>query len=258
MKNITYLFLLLLLGCTPKTSEWNNLILNNSLQGWHIFQDDGSKKGWYVEDDILIFDTVSGLESGLDDASLLSNQKYTSFEIKFDWKIEKGGNSGFMWGVSEADAYKFPYQTGPEIQIIDIATYDTPNEILGGEIELNNILTDLDAKKHYLGAVYDMYSPKEIDSYNPAGQWNSYHIKIDQKNNNGWVMLNGILINEFKLRGPEWDSLLLKSKFSKSEDYDYLGDKRWYDFAIYQEGYICLQDHPGKAYFKNIRIKKLK
>ena len=48
------------------------------------------------------------------------------------------------------------------------------------------------------------------------------------------------------------------TKFSKSEDYDYLGDKRWYDFAIYPEGYISLQDHPGKAYFKKIRIKELK
>ena len=163
-----------------------------------------------------------------------------------------------MWGVSEAPAYKFPYQTGPEIQIIDIAIYNAPEQVLGGEIELNNILTDIDAKKHYLGAVYDMYSPDEIDSYNPAGQWNSYHIKIDQKNNNGWVILNDIIINNFKLRGPEWDALLLNSKFSKSEDFDYLGDKRWYDFAIYPEGHISLQDHPGKAYFKNIRIKELK
>lgn len=134
MKKITYLCFLLIFGCSPKTSEWNNLILNNSLEGWHIFQDDGSKKGWYVENDILIFDAVSGLESGFEDASLLSNKKYTSFEIKFDWKIEKGGNSGFMWGVSEAPVYKFPYQTGPEIQIINIATYNAPEAVLGGEI----------------------------------------------------------------------------------------------------------------------------
>ena len=40
-----------------------------------------------------------------------------------------------MWGVSEAPVYKFPYQTSPEIQIIDIATYNSPEEVLGGEIE---------------------------------------------------------------------------------------------------------------------------
>ena len=64
-----------------------------------------------------------------------------------------------------------------------------------------------------------------------------YHIKIEKKNNNGWVMLNVILINVFKLRVIQWVALLLNSKFSKSEDYDYLCDKRWYDFTTYQEIY---------------------
>ena len=251
------LFLLILLSCSPQEKKWTALIVKNSLEGWHIFQDDGSKKGWSVENNIFIFDMVSGLESGNDDASLLSNKMYTSFEIIFDWKIEKGGNSGFMWGVREDSLYKFPYQTGQEIQIIDVAAYDDPKEILGGEIELNNILTDLNAKKHYLGAVYDLYAPKINTPPNPAGDWNTYHIKIDQKNNLGFVKLNDSLINEFQLRGEKWDALFAKSKFSKSDEYPYLGDKRWYDFGKFFKGYICFQDHPGKAYFKNIRIREL-
>ena len=144
MKNFLLLFSLLIFGCNSKDNEWKNLIINNSLEGWHIFQDDGTKEGWYVENQVLIFDAISDLESGKGDASLLSNKEYTSFEIEFDWKIEKGGNSGFMWGVNEDLKYRFPYQTGPEIQIIDIAIYNKPNEVLGGEIELNNVLADLD------------------------------------------------------------------------------------------------------------------
>ncbi len=160
-------------------------------------------------------------------------------------------------GVREDLAYKFPYQTGQEIQIIDVAAYETPEEILGGEIELNNILADLDARKHYLGAVYDLYAPTITNPPNPAGQWNTYHIKIDQKNNKGFVKLNDSLINEFQLRGEQWDLLYKESKFSKSGDYPYLGDKRWYDFGKFSEGYICFQDHPGKSYFKNIKIREL-
>jgi len=245
------------MSCSPEKMKWQNLIINNSLEGWHIFQDDGSKKGWRVENNILIFDVISGMESGNDDASLLSNKKYKSFEIKFDWKIEKGGNSGFMWGVNEDSSYKFPYQTGPEIQIIDIAAYDSPKEILGGEIELNNILEDLNAKKHYLGSVYDMYSPSITTSPNPAGEWNSYHIKIDHNNNFGFVRLNDMLINKFELRGQDWSKKLAQSKFSKSDESPYLGDRRWYDFGKFTEGFICFQDHPGKAYFKNIQILEL-
>ena len=148
----------LLVSCKTPENEWVSLIKNNSLDGWHIFQDNGSKKGWYVENEILIFDKISGLESGEDDSSLLSNKTYTSFEITFDWKIEEGGNSGFMWGVSDKKEYKYPYQTGPEIQIIDPSVYEKPQDVLGGDIELNNVLTDLEEKKHFLGSVYDLFS----------------------------------------------------------------------------------------------------
>jgi hypothetical protein len=188
---------------------------------------------------------------------LLSNKTYESFEISFEWKIEKGGNSGFMWGVDEDMAYKFPYQTGPEIQIIDPQVYAKPEDVLGGDIELNNVLGDLDQKKKYLGAVYDLFSPKGELKPNPVGDWNQYYIKIDQKNNKGLLKLNDVVINEFPLSGPEWDDSFLKSKFNKSEDYPYLGEKRWYDFAKFKKGAICLQDHPGKAYFKNIKIREL-
>jgi hypothetical protein len=256
MKRLLFI-LLIFCCCSPQENNWDNLIVNNSLEGWHIFQDNGSKKGWSVKNNTLIFDTLSGLESGNDDASILSDKMYSSFEIIFDWKIEKGGNSGFMWGVREDNSYKFPYQTGLEIQIIDIAAYDSPREILGGEIELNNILTDLNEKKHYLGAVYDLYPPKITTPPNPAGEWNTYHILIDQKNNYGFVKLNDLIINKFQLRGEQWDSLYSKSKFSKSYDYPYLGEKRWYDFGKFSKGYICFQDHPGKSYFKNIKIRKI-
>ena len=175
-----------------------------------------------VENDVLIFDKLSGLESGEEDASLLSNKQYTSFEITFDWKIEKGGNSGFMWGVREDSLYKYPYQTGPEIQIIDTQAYDVPEEIQGGEIEYNNIVSDLAQKKHYLGALYGLFPPNNQIKPKTAGEWNNYHIKIDQELNKGWVKLNNILINEFPLEGELWDERVSMSKFSKFIGYLYL------------------------------------
>ena len=253
-----YIFIIcIFFSCQSKDPEWENVILDKNLSGWHIFQDDGSKKGWKVVDDVLIFDKISGLESGDEDSSLLSDKHYTDFEISFDWKIEKGGNSGFMWGVNEEIVYKFPYQTGPEIQIIDTDAYEAPEQILGGEIELNNIMTDLDQKKHYIGALYDLFSPNDKIKVNPAGEWNNYHIKINHRTNLGTVKLNNILINEFPLNGPLWDEKIAFSKFSKSDDYPYLGDKRWFDFGKFKTGSICFQDHPGKAYFKNIKIREL-
>jgi len=46
------------------------------------------------------------------------------------------------------------------------------------------------------------------------------------------------------------------SKFSKSEKYPDLGERRWYDFGKFKTGHICFQDHPGKVYYKNIKIKE--
>lgn len=253
--------LLLLVGlttqCHPPKDHWQPLLINNTLEGWHIFQDDGIKKGWIVEDQVLTFNGLSDMESGEGDASLLSDQVYHNFEIQFEWKVESGGNSGFMWGVSEDKKYKYPYQTGPEIQILDAAIYENPTSVLGGEIEVNNVLMDLEDRKHFVGALYDLSAPIATAVSKAAEQWNNYHIKINYDTNLGEVIFNDVLVNSFPLNGPNWEALLQESKFSKSEDFPYLGDARWYDFGKFSSGHICFQDHPGKASFRNIRIKIL-
>ena len=74
------LILSILTGCNNPNPEWKSLIMDGFLEGWHIFQDDGFKKGWIVEDNILIFNGVSDMESGAGDASLLSDKIYGNFE----------------------------------------------------------------------------------------------------------------------------------------------------------------------------------
>lgn len=261
MKNVLIILLAVLtcINCAEKSSEWQSLLADDSLEGWHIFQDNGTKKGWIVENGILIFNGVSDMESGEGDASLLSNAIYENFEIQFDWKIAPWGNSGFMWGVQEDKKYKYPYQTGQEVQILDAAIYEDPHSALGGEMEIQNALEDLEARKHFVGALYDLSAPSKDIKVNPANQWNTYHIKIDYRSNKGEVKLNGTLINSFPLQGPEWEALVKESKFSKSEaeESEYLGDARWSGFGKYSKGHICFQDHPGKVSFKNIRIREL-
>jgi len=251
------LFILFLINCKETNEEWTDLLTENSLEGWHFFQDNDSKKGWIVEDGVLIFNGVSDMETGEGDASLLSDKIYENFEIQFDWKIMPGGNSGFMWGVQEDAKYKYPYQTGPEVQILDAAMYEDTTLILGGDIEVQNVLEDLEERKHFVGSLYDLSAPSVLDASKPADEWNSYHIKIDYKANLGEVMLNEVKINSFPLRGPEWDAMVAKSKFGNPESADYIGGVRWEDFGKFSKGHICFQDHPGEVSFRNIRIKEL-
>ena len=219
----------LLISCNTSSPEWQPLIINNSLEGWHMFQDDGNKGGWIVENNILLFNGVSDMETGAGDASLLSNKIYRNFEIKLEWKLESGGNSGFMWGVSEDSKYDHPYLTGPEIQIIDAEIY--------GDDPKNQI--------HTTAALYDMIAPDRVMA-KAAGDWNTYHITINQEANVGTVVHNGEEINRFPLHGPEWDNLVENSKFSDMEG-----------FGKYKEGHLCLQDHPGIISYRNIKIRKL-
>jgi len=68
---------------------------------------EGVPKKWVVKDGALC------RKGGGD---LITRDKYESFELKIDWKISKGGNSGIMFKVLETDGP--PYKTGPEAQIL--------------------------------------------------------------------------------------------------------------------------------------------
>ena len=175
---------------------------------------------------------------------MLSDKKYTDFEIKLEWKVTAGANSGFMWGVQEDKKYEFPYNTGPEIQIIDSDVYQD-QRVKGGESEELLIEEDLDKKLHIAGVLYDM-SPPDTLVPKSADIWNPYHNTINQTKNEGTVIHNRVLINQFSLHGDQWLAMIANSKF-----------KEWEGFGAFQTGSICLQDHPGKVSFRNIKIRAL-
>ena len=79
--------------------EWVSLIQQNTMDGWHYFQDDGKKTGWDIKDGVLTF--TSDNASGKGDKSLVSDKEYTSFKIHLEWKVSSMSNSGFFWGVKE-------------------------------------------------------------------------------------------------------------------------------------------------------------
>ena len=60
------------------------------------------------------------------------------------------------------------------------------------------------------------------------------------------VKLNDVEIVKFPLRGPEWDDLVVNSKF-----------KDWKDFAKFKTGKIGLQDHGDGVSYRNIKIREL-
>jgi len=91
--------------------------------------------------------------------TLISDEKYTNFEIQFDWKLSPNSNSGFMWGVIEDSRIDAPSLTR---------------------------------------SLYDMVTSDHLMT-KPAGDWNRYQITINYRINKGTVAHSRMEINRFSL-----------------------------------------------------------
>lgn len=247
MKKLLYLLavITLMIACKPKENKkneeitdqtektvdslndegWVTLFDGKSFDNWRGYLMDSMANGWTIEDGAMIFTPgVNGRNN------IITKKQYTNFILSLDWKIAEAGNSGIFWGIYEDPKYPEPYESGPEIQVLDNIGH--PDGKVGG-------------KTHQAGALYDMIPPS-ADVCNPVGEWNHCMITIDYNNNKGSVELNGTEIVTFPVQGEQWDTMVTNSKF-----------KDWLEFGKHHTGYIGLQDHGSKVWFKNIKIKEL-
>ena len=205
------------------------------MDGWHYYQDKkNNKTGWSNKKGILTFN--SSLKKGNGDNSLVTDKQFTNFKIYFEWMVSPGGNSGFMWGVNEDYKYTHPFSTGPEIQILDLIQSDG----------------SLPNPKHSAGALYDLIAPKK-NVNKKAGDWNSFLITIDHRQNYGEVIHNGTKVSSFNLSGDSWDEMVKNSKFSNYKDKSF----RHGDFGKFKKGHLVIQDHPGIISYRNMKILEL-
>ncbi len=229
MNRICLLFFsLLLVGCSSSKDGWIDLFNGENLEGWHIYGAGNSDDGWYVENGVLIFDYK--LRANGRSSNLVTDSKYTNFELSLDWNISEQGNSGVFWGVIENEQFDHPYQTGPEIQILD----DNWLEYIEVRGDINRA-----------GSLYGLMAPSTIVS-KAAGIWNHFLIHIDHNENIGYVVFNQQEVLRFPVHGPEWEAMIAKSGFAD-----------WPGFGKAKTGHISLQEHGGKVAFKNIKIKIL-
>lgn len=212
---------------TAPQKEWVDLFNGVSFDGWHQFNSSEMSAAWIIEDGAMVLPDGTGSGKG---NNIVTDREFTDFELSLEWKIVEGGNSGIFWGVKEGEGYKTPYQTGPEIQVLD-------NERHPDSFVKPNF--------HQAGALYDMVQPS-MDVCKPAGEWNHVFISINYTTNKASVKLNDVEIVKFPLRGPEWDDLVVNSKF-----------KDWKDFAKFKTGKIGLQDHGDGVSYRNIKIREL-
>ncbi|SNR55306.1 3-keto-disaccharide hydrolase [Lutibacter flavus] len=209
-----------------ETEEWVSLFDGKTFNGWHNYKTKTISDEWQIIDGAMVFTPDPNKDGGIN--NLVTDNDYTNFKLSIDWKISEGGNSGIFYGVFEDEQFSVPYQTGPEIQILD---------------DLNH--PDKEKETHRSGALYDMIAPSE-KAVKKVGEWNTCIIEINHKTNAGKIWLNDKEIVSFQVSGKEWDAMISKSKF-----------KDWPGFGTYKTGKIGLQDHGNTVSFRNIKIIEL-
>jgi hypothetical protein len=206
-------------------AAWENLFDGKTLNGWHGYNKDGAAiKNWIIVDGALVCLGHAEHDSGGD---IVTDKAYENFELDWDWKVDSGSNSGVMYHVVEDKKYNAPYLTGPEYQIIDDVNFP-------GKLE----------EWQKAGADYAMHNAGSNKKLKPVGEWNNSKIIFNKGKVEHW--LNGEKIVAFEAWTANWNKLRETGK--------------WKDFPDYgkaKTGLIALQDHGNKAYYKNIRIRKL-
>src|SRR5690349_1263046 len=212
-----------------QTAEgWQLLFDGKSLTGWKRFNRDTIGPLWSVKDGAILCNGEGlGEGSGSHGGSLITTRKFGNFDLILDYKLSPGGNSGVLYHVVEDPKYKFDYETGPELQLLDDAGWK-------GDLR--------DAQK--AGSNYDMFPAAASKKINPAGEWNTARIVYYNGNVEHWI--NGEKVVEFKENSDDYQSRYEKSKWT---DYP--------DWNKSNSGSISLQDHGAPVYFRNIRIKEL-
>jgi len=213
-----------------KTDGWVLLFDGKTPDGWRGYKKDHFPSGWEVVDGTLHCKGSGRGEAGSKEGGdIVYNKQMENFDLKLDWKISEGGNSGiFYLGQETKPAI---WMTAPEMQVLDNERH--PDAKLGKNGD------------RQAGSLYDLI-PANPQNAKPAGQWNSVEIIV----NNGDVIhkMNGQKVLEYHLWTSKWDTLVAHSKFPH-----YNPD--WANVA--KKGYIGLQDHGDDVWYRNIRIKEL-
>jgi hypothetical protein len=200
---------------------WRLLFDGQDLSHWRGYRRETPPAGWSVQDGILTL--VPGGERG----DLMTREQFADFDLRVEWRISRGGNSGIIYRISE-DAPQ-PWHTGPEMQVLDDDEH--PDGRLGRD------------RNRTAGAMYDLIGPPP-GVVRAVGEWNEARVIARGNRIEHW--LNGHKIVDVELGSEEWNRLIAASKFDEMEG-----------FGMQPEGHIALQDHGDPVWYRNIRIRPL-
>ena len=188
-----------------------------SMAAWRAFRGVSMDSGWRAVDGAL---TITGRAR-----DIVTVDEYQNFELRLQWKVPPGGNSGIMFHVAEN--FGTPWLTGPEYAVLDDARHPD------GRSRLTSA-----------GACHSVYAaPSGV--VRPANEWNDAVLIVNGAHVEHW--LNGVKVVEYELWSDDWRQRVQASKFGQ-----------WPSYGSTTTGRISLQgDHGPGVQFRSIRVRVL-
>ncbi|MFC1652239.1 DUF1080 domain-containing protein [Planctomycetota bacterium] len=211
-----------------KESGWSLLWDGETFSGWRaIYEEDFPQSGWIIDNGALVC-LGTELPESERGGGIITVNKYASFELKFDFKIKTGGNSGIKYFIDERLKASPGHGLGLEYAILDDDNwpYDKPDY------------------NRTCGSLYDLVRAPANKPLRPVGQWNSGRIVVNGNHLEHW--LNGVKVVEIEKGSSLYRDLVSKSKYKNI--------KGWGEF---EQGHILLQDEGPRAAFRNLKIREL-
>ena len=196
---------------------WKLLFDGKTTSGWRSFNKSTfPQKGWIVKDGEL------QLEAGSKAGDIVTEEKFSEFDLTWEWKIPPGANNGIKYFILEERGQAL----GHEYQMIDES---------GGKKM---------SPKHRTASFYEVLPPAEDKPLNPPREWNTSRVLVQGNHVEHW--LNGKKVLEYELGSEEVLKAIQNSKFKTVEG-----------FGKKQNGHILLTYHNDPVSYRNIKIRPL-
>ena len=215
-----------------KAAGWKLLFDGKSTSEWRgIYQQDFPKGGWVIEDGTLKHAaSPKGSHEEANGGDIVTRKEYSSFELKLDWRIAPGANSGVKYFVTEKEQQQQGKSgIGFEMQILDDDRHPDAKAGKNGN--------------RTAGSLYDLIAPNK-KVLRPVGEFNEARLLVQGNHVEHW--LNGVKILEFERHSAALRALIAESKY-----------KNIPGFGEAEKGHILLQDHGDEVVFRNIKIREL-